>query len=194
MAVASKKKTTAAALHVPQTDDEANALLAQYGELFNQAARIEADMNDALAKVKAGAETIAKPVAEQMQAIETALNAFAGANRKRLTHDGKVKTVRFAAGEMGWRFNPPSVRFVRGVKAEHVIESIRSLIRDYVADGNRRMSARLQVFIRTKHEPNKEAMAADPETAMLVDGVKIGSSGEKFYLAPFGAELSEAGR
>lgn len=191
MAVANKKKTRAAALDVPQNDDEANALLAEYGELFNSATRIEAEMNDALANVKAVAEEKAKPVSERMLIIGDALNAFAGANRKRLTNDGKVKTVRFPAGEIGWRFNPPSVRFARGVKADQVIENIRAAI---AKAKDAEIIARLRAFIRTREEPNKEALGDSPDLASTIDGIRIASSGEKFYIAPFGAELSEPQR
>jgi phage host-nuclease inhibitor protein Gam len=114
MAVMRKTKARAAALDVPQNDADANALLAQYGEAFNVVARLRSDMNDRLAAVKAKFETEAAPWQAQMQDIFSALNAYAGANRDRLTEKGKSKTVDMAAGAMGWRLNPPSVRLKRG--------------------------------------------------------------------------------
>src|SRR5690348_134120 len=78
MAVAAKKtRGKAAALDVPQNDDEANVLLAEYGALFNDVARIEADMNDALVKAKTAAEEESRPLLDRMGAIYLALNAFA---------------------------------------------------------------------------------------------------------------------
>jgi phage host-nuclease inhibitor protein Gam len=46
-------------------------------------------------------------------------------------------------------------------------------------------------FVRTKYEVNKEAILDDREHASAIEGIAIGSSGEEFFLAPFGAELSE---
>lgn len=187
-----KKKTKAAALDVPQSIDEANALLAEYGELFNEAAHIEADMNAALAKAKSDAEEQAKPVAERMLQVFDALNAYAGAHRKDLTQDGKTKTVKLPAGEIGWRMNPPSVKWKSGFNGEKIVAGIKALIDDVVIktlqDAERLGS--LRGFIRTKEEPNKDAMGDNPDLAREIPGVKIGSSGEQFFLAPFGAELA----
>ena len=46
-------------------------------------------------------------------------------------------------------------------------------------------------FLRPKYELNKDAMLADKDGAELLDGVTIKSAGEKFYVAPFGAEIVE---
>lgn len=49
----------------------------------------------------------------------------------------------------------------------------------------------LQRFIRTKEEPNKEAMQAEPEVARQVAGISIGSVGEDFVVEPFEAVLAD---
>jgi phage host-nuclease inhibitor protein Gam len=191
-----KTKSKAAALDVPQTIDEANALLAEYGELFNQAAHIEADMNAELAAAKAAAELEAAPVQLRMQQIFDALNAYAGAHRAVLTKDGKTKTVDLPAGKIGWRFNPPSVRWARGYNAEKIVEGIKAAISKLLlgdAD-DRRKAEKISGFIRTKEEPNKETIGGNPDLAREIAGIRIGSSGEQFYIAPFGAELSEVAR
>lgn len=174
-----KKAERAPALDVPQSDDEANALLLEYGECFNEAARIEAAMNDELSALKVRFEQDAAPHQARMMQIYDALNAFGGAHRKRLTDDGKRKTVQLPAGEMGWRWNPASVRLKRGRKAEEVVETIRAKGRAFAK------------FLRISLELNKEAMLDDPETACQIDGITIGRNGEKFFVAPFGAKLAE---
>jgi phage host-nuclease inhibitor protein Gam len=173
----SAAKTRTSALEVPQTDEAANALLAEYGEGYNAVARIDAGMNDALARVKASFEEQSKPLQERLKAIEAQLSGWAAAHRDRLTENGRTKTVKLAAGEIGWRALPPSVRWIKGMKAEDVVSAI-------IAAGMKR-------FLRVKYEPNKERMLEEPDVAKLIKGVVIGSAGETFFVAPFGAELSE---
>lgn len=185
-------KTKAAALTVPQSIDEANDLVAEYGDLFNEGAHLEADMNAELAAVKAKYEERAKPGAERMAQIFDALNAFAGANRKQLTNEGKTKTVKLAAGEIGWRMNPPSVRWARGFNAEKIVQGIKEVIASFARPDDSAQRIQLRAFIRTKEEPDKNAMSSNPDLAKTIPGVRIGSSGEQFFIAPFGAELSEA--
>lgn len=175
---AAKKK--APAIDVPQTDEAADALLKEYGDEFTFVARRQADLDSALAKLKATYEELAKPHQERMNEIFEQLQAWGAAHRDRLTDDGKSKTVTLPAGAIGWRQRPPSVRWKKGFKADDIIEAIKKI-------GLRR-------FIRVKEEPNKERMLEEPELAGEIDGVIIGSAGEEFYVAPFGAELAEPKR
>jgi phage host-nuclease inhibitor protein Gam len=173
----SAAKTKMKSIDVPQSDDEANALLAEYGETYNKLVALEGGMNDALAKVKETFEGLAAPHQDRLKTIFIQLTSWGSAHRKRLTEDGKTKTVKLAAGEIGWRNLPPSVRWKKGFKVEDIIAAIK-------AAGMRR-------FLRLKEEPNKERMLEEPEAAAQIEGVIIGSGGENFYVAPFGAELSE---
>lgn len=171
---ATRIKTAAATFQVPQTADEANDFIARLGTAQRERTRIETEMNDALAEVKARFEAQAKPFKEEAEALTRGLHTFAEANRTSLTRDGKVKFHRFAAGEVAWRARPPKVT-VRGM--------------DSVLDALRRLG--LTRFIRTKEDVNKEAMLAEPEVAVTVAGVSIGSAGEDFIVKPFATELEE---
>jgi phage host-nuclease inhibitor protein Gam len=177
MKSAAKKKTAMAAIQVPQTDEEANALVAEYGEHFNAIANLQVGLDDALAKVKATFEEQSAPHQERLKTLFMQLTSWGAAHRKRLTEDGKTKTVKLPAGEIGWRNLPPSVRWKKGSKVEDIIAAIK-------AAGMRR-------FLRLKEEPNKERMLEEPEAAALIDGVIIGSGGENFFVAPFGADLAQ---
>jgi phage host-nuclease inhibitor protein Gam len=172
-----KTRNKAPAIAVPQSDGAANALLQEYGETSGVVARMEADLNDALAKVKAHYETLAQPHEERLKVIFESLSAFGAAHRDRLTGNGKSKTVLLAAGEFGWRKNPPSVKWARGMTVEKIIENIK-------AAGMRR-------FIRLKEEPNKDRMLDEPDAAKMIEGVRIDPGAEAFFVAPFGAEISE---
>lgn len=177
MKSAAKKKTAMAAIHVPQTDDEANALIAQYGEHFNALADLQVGLDDALAKVKAVFEQQAVEHQESLKTLFMQLTSWAAAHRDRLTEKGKTKTVKLPAGEIGWRNLPPSVRWKKGVKVEDIVAAIKK--------------AGMRRFLRIKSEPNKERMLEEPEAAALIDGVVIGSGGENFFVAPFGADLAQ---
>lgn len=173
--MAKKTKTLGVNLPVPQSRDDAAESLRQIGEAGRQIARIEADMNDELARLKERAEAAAAPLREQVTARTEGLKIWAEANRDGLTNGGKTKTADLGTGKLSWRLRPAAVR-VSGV--DRVIEAIRKL--------------GFSQFLREKTEINKEAMLADADKARLIAGVSIGSEGEDFIVEPFEAEISNA--
>lgn len=174
MAKKTRLKTPAVAVSVPQSREAAADAVAQIGRINRDLARLEADMNDELAAVKARHETAADPLRLQLQALTTGVHTWAEANRDTLTQGGKVKTAPLTTGELVWRLRPPSVRITG---AEDVLDALYRL--------------RLKRFIRVKEEVNKEAILNDPEAVAHVPGISI-SQGEDFVVVPFEAELSEA--
>lgn len=169
-----KAKTFGVNLPVPQSRDDAAAAIRTIGERNRDIARIEADMNDMLAKIKQEAETRAAPLRDDVVAITEGLKVWAEAHRDELT-GGKVKFADLGTGKINWRLRPPKVT-VRGV--ENIIETLKRL--------------GLHKFLRVKEEINKEAMQAAPDEARGVAGVTIGSAGEDFIVEPFEAALSGA--
>lgn len=166
-------KTKAAAVNVPQSREMAAQAIAEIGVANRELARITADMNDALAKVKERYEQQAEPLRLQSEALTQGVQTWAEANRDSLTQNGKVKTAALTTGEIAWRLRPPSVR-VTG--AEAVLDVLRRL--------------GLSRFIRTKDEINKDAILNEPEAVSHVPGIAI-SQGEDFVVVPFEAELAE---
>lgn len=175
MARRAKSKTLGVNLPVPQNRDDAAAAIRLIGERNREIARIEADMNDQMVVIKERAEALAQPLREDVTAATEGLKVWAEANRAALTNGGKTKTADLGTGKLCWRLRPAKVG-IRGV--DDVLESLKKL--------------GLQRFIRTKEEPNKEAMLDDPKTARTVAGVSIGSEGEDFIVEPFEAEISGA--
>lgn len=191
MASAKAKKP---ALEVPQSDEEADALLKAYGEEVNKLARIEANMSDAVAIVTAEYEAEAAPIKAAAALKVEQLTAFAAAHRNRLTDKGKTKTATLPAGIMGWRNKPPSVRFAKGLKVEGVVANIRAKLKEWRATRRKdelEWASTGARFLRLKIEVNKDAMLDDEEVAKKIDGVSVGSAGEEFYIAPNSAELAE---
>lgn len=166
-------KLEAADHFVPQSLDEVNQAVAEIGSRQRERQRIEAEMNDALAEVRAKSEALAKPHAARISELTLGVKVWCEANRDLLTKGGKVKTARLATGEVSWRTRPPSV-VVRGLEA--VIDSLRRL--------------KLDRFLRVKTEIDKEAVLADPEAASMVKGLSI-SQREDFIVTPDSTQLEE---
>jgi phage host-nuclease inhibitor protein Gam len=163
----------AASVPVPQTREQAVDAIAEIGRLMRQRARIETDMNDAVALLKSEAEEQAQPLARRIEALTGGVQTWCEAHRHELTMGGKTKTAVLGSGEVRWRVSPPRV-VIRGV--------------DAVLDALRR--AGLDRLIRVKEEPNKEAMLADPATVAGITGIRI-EQGEVFEVVPFEAALEE---
>ena len=167
-------KLEAAAHPVPQSLGEFNEAIAEIGRIQRERDRIQAEMNDNLAAVRAEYEAIAKPLATRIADLTKGVAMWCEANRAELTREGKTKTARLATGEVSWRTRPPSV-VPRGGLA-NVIESLKKL--------------GLTRFLRVKEELDKEAILADPTAATLVRGLSI-SQREDFVVKPFSTELEE---
>lgn len=167
-------KQAATAAFVPQTRDQVAAAIAEIGEQSRHLARVQADMNDTLAKVKEDFETVAEPRRTRIAALTQGVQIWCEANRDTLTNGGKVKSAALTTGEIGWRMRPPSAR-ITGQEA--------------VLDVLRRLG--LGRFIRQKEEVNKEAILNEPEAVAHVPGITI-SQGEDFFITPFEAELAES--
>jgi phage host-nuclease inhibitor protein Gam len=170
-----KVTTRAANVPVPQDRSEANAAIAEIGVLGRELERLQADMNDQIARIKERFELKAEPGRDRIEALTAGLGAWCEANRDQLTNGGKVKYHRFAAGEVSWRNRPAKVT-VRG--AEQVIAALKE--RD------------LTRFVRVSEEVDKEAVLADKAAVAGIKGLSIGSEGEDFSVTPFEAELAQA--
>jgi len=172
---AQKVKTRGANAPTPQSREEAASFIHDIGVRQREIARIEADMNDAIAKAKKDAEAIAQPLRDQIERLTEGLRHWAEAHRVELTDNGKRKFGDLGAGKIEWRLAPPRVT-IRGV--DDVIARIKTL--------------GLSIFLRTKEEIDKEAMLREPDKARLIAGVSIGTAGENFYVEPFEAEIKGA--
>ncbi len=167
-------KTPAVSVAVPQNREQAALAIAEIGTMNRELARLTADMNDELARVKERYEQGAEPKRLRIEALTEGIKTWAEANRDVLTQGGKVKTAALTSGEILWRLRPASVR-VTGAEA--------------VLDLLRRMG--LSRFIRTKEEVNKEAILNEPEAVAAVPGISI-QQGEDFVVSPFETELAES--
>lgn len=172
-------KQPAFTLAAPQSDDDANAAIYRIGELNRQIDLLDIGFKDAVAQVKATFEDQTKPLGAERDALMNGVQAFAEANRKRITRGGEVKFATFPAGKLLWRLRPARCALPKDeTKLAVMIAWIK-------ANG-------FMQFIRTKEEISREAMLAEPELALKVPGIRIGSEGEDFVIEPFTAEHLEA--
>jgi len=169
-----KAKTAAETVAAARDAVEATAMVARIGEALREQQLIQAALEEEVAAVKARAAALMQPHAALVRALSRSVQLWAEANRARLTADGRTKTVVLTSGRIVWRARPPSVRIA---SVPQVLVALNAL--------------GLDRFIRTRLEPDRQAMLAEPEVAGQVPGITIGSAGEDFAIEPDGVALGE---
>jgi phage host-nuclease inhibitor protein Gam len=171
------KKKSAAAIAVPPTYSACNDLVHQLGDAIRELNGIGDDLKADVAQRKAAAETRAEPVKARINALVAQIEAYGSAHRDDLTDQGKVKSHKMPAGTIGWRFDPPSVKFKKGFKEADVIATLKEM--------------RLARFLRRTFTVNKQKLLDEPEKAATIPGIRIAKGKEAFFVDPVGIELSE---
>lgn len=167
-----KLKSTAASIPVPQSKDDAQTAITALGQVQRDLARIECDINDAIAKINDQHATAIEALRQRREALQTGIQTWCEAHR--LAICGKGKSANLVTGEVAWRQRPPSVT-VRNV--EGVIDQLGKL--------------GLTDFVRVKHEINKEAILASPEQVAGIKGLFVSSGVEDFVITPFEIDLEQ---
>ncbi|WP_162917007.1 host-nuclease inhibitor Gam family protein [Dongia deserti] len=171
------KKAKLPAVDAPADDIECDSYILALGELHRYLVKLEAEMNDALAKAKADFETQAEPHRQRLAALHGAIEGYCNAHRERLTGGGKTKSYRFGNGEVAWRLRPKKVT-IKGAKK--VLAWLKEAPKQF------------EKFLRIKHAIDREAMLRWPELAAEVPGVKVASAGEQFAVTPNEMKLEKA--
>jgi phage host-nuclease inhibitor protein Gam len=172
MAKATRAKSAPADVPVPQNRDEAAVAIGAIGQHVRERVRLEAAMADEIAVIRSRYEKMAEPHGQAITALTKGVEIWCAANRATLTEGGKRKTVSFPTGEVRWRMTPPKVS-LKGVDA--VLAALREM--------------KLQRFIRTSEEVNKDAILADRDAVEAVPGITI-TQGEEFEVLPHADELA----
>ena len=163
-----------AVIPVPKNLEEAAGFLAEIGQEQRATDKIRSGLNAKMDELKAKAMADDEPHQKKISQLVEGLFAYAEANRAELTDGGKRKTVEVPTGIFGWHMTPPAVK-LRDV--ELILESLKSL--------------KLERFIRTKEEIDKEAILKEPNVATTVKGVSI-SQHEEFVAKPSELEVEIA--
>ncbi|MFT4243532.1 MAG: host-nuclease inhibitor Gam family protein [Acidovorax sp.] len=170
--MATKKLKAKAFIYAPQSKADCQADIKKLGDLQRDFMRVQADMNDEIARITKAATPKLESIQERIDTLQAGIQTWCEANRKDLCGSGK--TANLITGEVQWRLRPPSIG-VRG--AETVIETLK------------RMG--LERFVRVKEEPNKEAMLNEPDAVRGIAGITINSGVEDFTITPFAIEAQQ---
>ena len=157
-------------VQVPENLDMVSQSLYTIGN-YQRALEIrQSELNTEIEKLKNKKLAEMKPYQEKISELFEGLFIFAESHRQELTENEKHKTVEAVHGIFGWRMTPPAVS----------LKNVKTVLK-------RLKEERLDRFIRTKEEPNKEAMLAEPEVAKKIKGISIVQH-EEFFVKP--AEVS----
>lgn len=173
MAKTATRLKAKAQTYVPQSKDEVAEDIKQLGDRQREMLRLQADMNDAIAKITAQFQPMLEAKSTLINTLQEGVQAYCEAHRDDLTGGGKTKTANLITGEVQWRQRPPSVR-VTG--ADAVIETLQRL--------------GLSAFVRTKQEVNKDAILNEPDAVKGVAGITVVTGVEDFVITPFQQEAA----
>ena len=167
-------KTDAVAHWVPANRDEVNEAIAEMGRHQRERERINADLNDRQAEIKAEHDAAAKPLGERISELSKGVQLWCEANRATLTNDGKVKFHEFATGLVKWRMTPFSV----------ALSKVGDLLGLLKASGK-------EQYIRSTESIDKEKLLADREAiGDSIKGVTFKQK-EEFSVIPHESKIEE---
>lgn len=175
MAKKSTKIKAKAQVYAPQTQNDCAADIKKLGDLQRDRARHVADMNDEIAEITKRYQPEIEALGERIELLQQGVQTYCEARRDQLTNGGKVKTANLITGDVSWRQRPPSIS-IRG--ADAVLKTLE------------RMG--LTRFIRSKQEPNKEAMLNEPDAVRGIAGITVVTGVEDFVITPFEAQVADA--
>lgn len=169
-----KIKAPAVAVSVPQSKTDCAAYIKNLGDVQREFERQRAAMNDAIAQLTKDFEPNLALLQGRAEALTQGIQTWCEANRTAICDKGG-KTASLVTGEVSWRNRPPSIS-IRG--ADSVLETLQ------------RMG--LDRFVRTKSEPNKEAMLNEPDAVRGIAGITIVTGVEDFGITPFAVDVEVA--
>jgi len=161
------------ALPVPETRAAAAELAAEYVSADRRMLEIKVGYELQIDRLKAERDRILAGLATEQNGRFAQLKAWWEAGGKALA--GKKRSAEFAGAQIGTRLTPPAVKFAKGVKAETIVDWLRS-----------QRWARAKEFFRTKFELDKPAIikATGAEEDVLIKfrslGVTVGQIDEFF--------------
>ena len=199
-----KTKTAGGNLAVPQSDAEAEQMIARLGALQRDIAEAQARHDATIAALEEPHARALKENGEAQTALVEGLAIWASANRERLTKGGVFKTVQLPTGTLLWREGRHAVKH-RGLTVAEVIAAVRERLETLgEMIGKARAEKRPEVaraleadrrvilgFLRTQVALSKEAMLAAREIAETIPGVSIPRGPEEFGVEPLASQIRE---
>lgn len=166
------KQKVKAATWVCQSKDQTQTAIHELGNVQRELIRVETDVNDEIAEITAAHKDEIDALKTRIETLTNGIQTWCEAHRVELCGNSG-KTANLITGEVSWRQRPPSVS-IRA--ADKVIETLRAL--------------GLTRFIRSKDEPNKEAMLTEPKAVSGIAGITIQTGIEDFAVTPFEVDVT----
>lgn len=152
---------------VPETREQAEEAVRVITTLKIRERKLKSEMDAKLTEVKRRYETDLAGLAEQITTAVESIHAWA----ERHPEDfGGRKSLQMLHGVIGWRTTPPAIKPAKGFTWPAVLERLLGL-------------GRLE-FIRTKQEPNKEALLAARESEDLKAMYMQVIQDDEFFVEP----------
>jgi len=169
--MAKTKKLKAPATPVPQTREQADALIGEIGAAQRSIDEIAARLEEDIARLKQLAAAAAAPYAARIEAHFAAVTAWASANKDALL-EGKRRSVELPQGVIGWRWGNPTVKIARG-KEDDVVATLQRL--------------RLNKLLRVEVSVDKPAVLKYRGLIEGIEHITI-EQAENFFLKPLAVE------
>ena len=199
-----RAKTKAPNLRVPQSDAEAEQMIAQLGASQRDQAEAKARHGAVIARLEEDHGKATKEFKEAQTALIEGISVWATAHRDRLTNGGRTKTVQLPTGEISWKFGTSSVTH-RPLTQDDVVAKILARKDAVYAEAQQYKRERrheayekamaefrmLGLFLRTKITLDKEAMHANRPLAEKIEGVSFTKPGETFAVEPLASQIGE---
>lgn len=154
---------------VPKDEAEAARLMGELEELKLKLDAQQVSLNQAVNDLVTKANRDAEVISEAFAARFAALKAYATKHKVALTEEGKRRSVTWATGTLGWRNTPAGISVPRSAKDIGVVIA-------------RILALRKPKFLRRKWELNIEAMEANPDEAVAIEGIKRRDASETFFI------------
>ena len=167
----SKKTKVKAVAYACQSREETISAIKELGDAQRERTRIQTEINDILAAATAARQAQIDALQERINTLGDGIHLWCEANRTALCGNER-KSANLITGEVAWRQNPPSVNVRNAKKA---LERLRAL--------------KLERFIRTKEEINKDAILDEPKAVTGIAGLTVVTGTESFSVTPFEIEL-----
>ena len=168
------KKTSGTKVAMPKNLDEANAFLAEVGQIDRGLARAKANLEASVARLRTQTIEAITPDVARRKLVASGIARFAKKNRIAILPVDR-KSVELPAGVIGWRLDPMKVVVSGG--DEKVIKWLEA------NEGAR--------FLRPQVELNREQLLE--EKPKNIPGVRFAQD-ERFYIEPKQELEPEVGR
>lgn len=195
--MAKRTKAPAAPSKV-QTNDDLVTALARLTELQAQLDTTKAEADAQIAVIQQGVDIVAATIEGEAKTLAADIQRYAEVHRDALTDGGKVKTARFATGEIGWRNDPPSVSVPRDQAAQvAIIDALQaldpSLVRTLrVIDKEAILGVRSRFDTVSASSLESIKLGEMLGAIEAIPGLKIKTDVEKFFIKPRGVDEPKA--